>query len=596
MLIPVREISPFMTTRHTEQKYLKLLQHYGDKPVSVTLQELADVLFCTRRHMRNLLLQMQEAKWLIWQSQAGRGHRARLHLRYKPEQLLSEKAEQLLESGHIDQAIQLLGKNKHQVAQLLRSKLGYSVRADYQRLCIPYYRTMPSLCPGIPLRRSEQHLVRQIFSGLTRINEEKGEVEADLAHHWRQIDPLRWRFYLRPAVLWHDGQELTIDAVIASLTRSAKLPLFSHLQTIQATGPLSLEITLAHPDNRLPLLLSHIDAMLLPPDHTQRADFPAHPVGTGPYEVVENNGFHLQMKAFDHYFGLRGLLDEVEVFIWPNLTETDNLAESLSDNDTAAWLSSSLSDEDYVSGRLSQVSGKPSDNLREMFLERGEYFLLCDSRSPHWHTAEHRRWLRETLSPYAILQHLSEAIRPFWVPGGSLLSSWFHTIEAGPACSPFISSSPYAKLRLAYHDQHPEFPMLLDIMQEIMRQQGILLEGVELNYDDWANGKANVDLWLGTVNFPIPEEWNVGTWLLGSPLLRHAISGGDDALLAQWETQWHAETISAEQLVRETTRSGWLQPLFHHWMRLKSPDRARGIHLNNLGWFDFRSTWIEPGP
>lgn len=442
MLIPVREISPFMTTRHTEQKYLKLLQHYGDKPVSVTLQELADVLFCTRRHMRNLLLQMQEAKWLIWQSQAGRGHRARLHLRYKPEQLLSEKAEQLLESGHIDQAIQLLGKNKHQVAQLLRSKLGYSVRADYQRLCIPYYRTMPSLCPGIPLRRSEQHLVRQIFSGLTRINEEKGEVEADLAHHWRQIDPLRWRFYLRPAVLWHDGQELTIDAVIASLTRSAKLPLFSHLQTIQATGPLSLEITLAHPDNRLPLLLSHIDAMILPPDHTQRADFPAHPVGTGPYEVVENNGFHLQMKAFDHYFGLRGLLDEVEVFIWPNLTETDNLAESLSDNDTAAWLSSSLSDEDYVSGRLSQVSGKPSDNLREMFLERGGYFLLCDSRSPHWHTAEHRRWLRETLSPYAILQHLSEAIRPFWVPGGSLLSSWFHTIEAGPACSPLSRRRP----------------------------------------------------------------------------------------------------------------------------------------------------------
>lgn len=152
MLIPVREISPFMTTRHTEQKYLKLLQHYGDKPVSVTLQELADVLFCTRRHMRNLLLQMQEAKWLIWQSQAGRGHRARLHLRYKPEQLLSEKAEQLLESGHVDQAIQLLGKNKHQVAQLLRSKLGYSVRADYQRLCIPprfYVSTSKSIIKAL---------------------------------------------------------------------------------------------------------------------------------------------------------------------------------------------------------------------------------------------------------------------------------------------------------------------------------------------------------------------------------------------------------------------------------------------------------------
>ncbi|MGS8617111.1 SgrR family transcriptional regulator, partial [Salmonella enterica subsp. enterica serovar Infantis] len=78
-----------------------------------------------------------------------------------------------------------------------------------------------------------------------------------------------------------------------------------------------------------------------------------------------------------------------------------------------------------------------------------------DSRSPHWHPAEPRRWLRETLSPYTRLQQLSEASRPFWVPGGSLLSSWFHTLEAGPACSPWISSSPDANLRLAYHAQHP---------------------------------------------------------------------------------------------------------------------------------------------
>ncbi len=124
-----------MATRHTEQKYLKLLQHYGDKPVSVTLQELADVLFCTRRHMRNLLLQMQEAKWLIWQSQAGRGHRARLHLRYKPEQLLSERRSSCWSLVMLIRPFNCWVKIST-VAQLLRSKLGYSVRADYQRLCI----------------------------------------------------------------------------------------------------------------------------------------------------------------------------------------------------------------------------------------------------------------------------------------------------------------------------------------------------------------------------------------------------------------------------------------------------------------------------
>lgn len=142
-----------MTTRQTELKYRKLLQLYGDKPVSVTLQELADALFCTRRHMRSLLLQMQEAGWISWASRPGRGHRSQLHLRRTADQLLSEKAEHLLDEGLVDEAIHLLGQDKRLVAQLLRSKLGHSVRADYQRLRIPYYRTMPCLYPGTPLRR-----------------------------------------------------------------------------------------------------------------------------------------------------------------------------------------------------------------------------------------------------------------------------------------------------------------------------------------------------------------------------------------------------------------------------------------------------------
>ncbi|XPE43553.1 hypothetical protein ACNKHV_00385 [Shigella flexneri] len=42
------------------------------------------------------------------------------------------------------------------------------------------------------MRRSEP-IARQIFSLLTRINEENGELEADIAHHWQQISPLHWR-------------------------------------------------------------------------------------------------------------------------------------------------------------------------------------------------------------------------------------------------------------------------------------------------------------------------------------------------------------------------------------------------------------------
>lgn len=609
-----------MSGRRLEQQYLKLRHHFGSQAVMTTLQELADRLFCTRRHMRNLLTQMQALGWITWQAEPGRGHRSMLQLLRSEHQLLSDKADKLLDSGHFSEAINLLGEEKQLIAPLLRAKLGYSIRADHQVLRVPYYRTMPNLYPGTPLRRSELHLVRQIFSGLTRINEEKGEVEADLAHHWRMLDPLHWRFYLRPAIQFHDGRTLSAADVIASLTRCARLPLFSHIEQISEAGALSINIRLSEPDNRLPLLLTNIEAMILPADHDARSDFASMPVGTGPYLVAENDDWHLRLKAFDHYFGYRALLDEVEILMWPDLTSTSlpaaqksavpsadsNRKEKAISAETATWLSSSLSDVDYAAGLAAGFTGKPSDEFREMFLERGGYFLLCDSRSPYWQNIEQRRWLRETLSPHSLLQQLVESIRHFWVPTGSLLPSWFHCMIPGESENPFTSEhvttgqSAVAHkpdmpvLKLAYHEQHPEYDMLTRLMAQNLAGKGVRLEITELDYTDWANGNAEVDLWLGTVNFAVPEIWNVGAWLLGTPLLRHSVSGGDPLLLEDWLRNWRNESLSSEQLMRRITGSGWLQPLFHHWMRLKGPEQAKGIHLNNLGWFDFKSTWMEP--
>lgn len=108
------------------------------------------------------------------------------------------------------------------------------------------------------------------------------------------------------------------------------------------------------------------------------------------------------MKVFDYYFGLCGLLDEVEVFIWLNLMEIDNLVELLLDNDMVVWFSFSLSDEDYVFGWFSQVVGKFFDNLCEMFFECGGYFLLCDSCFLYWYIVEYCCWLWEIFSFYVL--------------------------------------------------------------------------------------------------------------------------------------------------------------------------------------------------
>lgn len=595
-----------MTSRRLEQQYLRLLNQVGVQPVEITLQELADKQSCTKRHMRTLLVQMQQAGWLIWQAEAGRGRRSHLQLLRNTHQLLIEKAEQLLDSGGFNEAIALLGEDKQLIIPLLQAKLGHRIRDDYQALRIPYYRTMSNLYPGTPLRRSELHLVRQIFNGLTRINEADGEVTTDLAHKWRMLDPLRWRFYLRPAVQFHDGRELSSRDVVSSLTRCATLPLFSHIQTVSQHGSLSVVIELNQPDPRLPQLLAHHSALILPENHAAQPDFASHPVGTGPYRVAENDDWHLQMKSFDHYFGFRGLLDEVEVLIFPDLARSPSdtpavISEQLSiaNIQSATWLSSSISDIDYVSGSAASLTGKPSDSTQEMFLERGGYFLLCDSRSPYWHSIKQRRWLRKTLNPYHLIQRLIEPIRPFWVPASSVLPTWFHGIDPGEECPPFpmdsaVESDDAPVLTLAYHAQHPEYSMLVTEMTHILAAQGIKLAVIELDYITWAKGEANVDLWLGTVNFAVPEEWNVGAWLLGSPLLRQCMTGGDDAKLQTLLHNWRNQSLGSEQVIREVIDSGWLQPLFHHWMRLKAPQQAQGAHLNNLGWFDFQTTWLEP--
>lgn len=574
-----------MNIQRLEQHYQKLITLFPQHDVMITLQELADILYCSKRHMRTLIIHMQQEGWLTWQSQPGRGHKARLTLHYSAQALILVKAERLLDRNDMHGVLAVLGDDRQHLTQLLRNRMGYHVHEDRQSLRIPYYRALHNLYPGTPLRRSEVHLVKQIFSGLTGIDETTGNVTTGLAHHWRQLTPLCWRFFLRPGVVFHDGTPLTSKDVVTSLRRSATTPLFSHFRAIEPQGELSVMIELAYPDENLPLLLANAGALILPADHLQRPHFASHPVGTGPYQIAENNDWHLMLRAFDRYFGFRSLLDDIEV-----ITGLDNVHQE--DNSRPfALLSSSMSDIEYVSARGEDFPAP----LDSRVLERGGYFLLCDSRSPLWQTIEQRRWLQHTLAPALILQNLLKEIRPLWSPATSLLPDWSHHIVPGETCSPWQQHLHQPQhLRLAYHCDHWEFPMLVEACQHLLAAHQITLEAIELPYDDWARGEGQADIWLGTVNFTLPEKWNVGAWLLGMPLLKTSISGGCQQRFADWQQQWRDESLSSQQLTADIISDGWLQPLFHHWMHLAGSEQAQGIHFNNLGWFDFTSIWIEP--
>lgn len=109
-----------MPSGRLQQQFIRLWQCCDGKTQDTTLNELADLLNCSRRHMRTLLNTMQARGWLTWEAEVGRGKRSRLTFLYTGLALQQQRAEDLLEQDRIDQLVQLVG-DKSAVRQMLIS-------------------------------------------------------------------------------------------------------------------------------------------------------------------------------------------------------------------------------------------------------------------------------------------------------------------------------------------------------------------------------------------------------------------------------------------------------------------------------------------
>lgn len=390
-----------MASGRLQQQFIRLWQCCEGKSQETTLHELSALLNCSRRHMRTLLNAMQAKGWLTWDAESGRGKRSQLRFIYTGLSLQQQRAEDLLEQDRVDQLVRIVG-DKAEVKKMLLSHLGRSFRQGRHILRILYYRPLLNLLPGTALRRSETHIVRQIFNGLTRVNEENGELDADIAHHWQEISPLQWRFYLRPGVHFHHGRELDMDDVLHSLTRILTQPLYAHIAHIDSPTNWTLDIYLHEPDRWLPWLMAGVAAMILPREWETLPHFASNPTGTGPYAVARNNNNQLSIRAFDDYFGFRALIDEVNIWVLPEIG-------------------------DDFSGGVHLEDGSQSEKAVESRPEEGCYYLLFDRRTPNGGDHDVREWLSQVLSPIHILAQADPQSHRYWFPAWGLLPRWHHT-------------------------------------------------------------------------------------------------------------------------------------------------------------------------
>ncbi|WP_338571244.1 HTH-type transcriptional regulator SgrR [Erwinia billingiae] len=550
-----------MSSARLQQQFIRLWQCCEGQPQETTLNDLAVQLSCSRRHMRNLLNAMQEQGWLDWQAEAGRGKRSKLSFHYTGLALQQQRAEELLENDRIDQLVQLVG-DKNAVRQMLISHLGRSFRQGKHILRVMYYRSLLNLLPGTPLRRSETHLARQIFSSLTRINEENGEIEADIAHHWQQLSPLHWRFYLRPAIHFHHGRELEMADIISTLERLKPQRLYAHFDRIESSAPWTLDIHLHQPDNWLPWLLGSVSTMILPKEWPFLADFARQPIGTGPYAVVRNQTSQLRIQAFDDYFGYRALIDEVNIWVLPE-----------------------ISDELVYAGVKLEGKGL-EEKSEESRLEEGCYFLLFDQRSEQGRDEHIRRWVSTLFNPIALLNHAGIGYQRYWFPAYGLLPRWHHRRDMAASQKP----AGLTTLTLTWYNDHVEHQGIANALRPILAEQGVELITQQVDYDVWHRGEAESDIWLGSANFTLPLEFSVFALLYEIPLVHHCVT-------LDWEEdaqRWREQKLPLADWGKQLINTWTLHPLFHHWLLLEGQRSMRGVRMNMLGWFDFKSAWFAP--
>ncbi len=167
-----------------------------------------------------------------------------------------------------------------------------------------------------------------LFDGLVRWEPGTTNIEPGLARSWEtSADGRVWTFHLRPGAVFHDGMPVDAAAVVFSFDR-LRLPAHPHylggadasfwrsllkdIDRVTALGDATVEIRVDRPYAPLLGLLAMFP-IVSPAAVARWGDaFKEHPVGAGPFELVEwRPGDLLVVRRFGRYWGTPPVLERL---------------------------------------------------------------------------------------------------------------------------------------------------------------------------------------------------------------------------------------------------------------------------------------------
>ena len=557
------------------KQYQRLWQPSEGAPQQVTIAELASRCFCSERHVRTLLRQAQEAGWLNWHAQPGRGKRGELRFYVSPESLRNTMMEEALKHGQQHNALELAQLAPEELRELLHPFLGGQWQNDTPTLRIPYYRSLDALQPGFLPGRAEQHLAGQIFSGLTRFNGNSSEPTGDLAHHWEVTDGgLRWHFYIRSTLHWHNGDKIETTQLQRSLKALLMLPalrkLFQSVLDIEVTHPQCLTFTLHQPDYWLPHRLATYCSRLAHPDQPM--------TGSGPFRLSVFDSELVRLESHEQYHLSHPLIKAIEYWITPTLFDYGLGTSCRHPVQIAIGEPDELESLRLVSNSTSlgfcYLTLKQSDRMSELQARRLINII-------HLSTLLHTLPLNEGLiTP-------TEELLP-----GLPIPRW-----------PDLTHVPLpAALTLVYH-LPVELHTMANQLKQYLAQQGCELTVIFHDAKTWDGCPqlADADMMMGDRLIGEAPEYTLEQWLRCDTLWPHLLSAPQVAHLqatldaVQTQADEQARHAGLRAIFTRLMDNAVLTPLFNYQYQISAPPGVNGIRLNTRGWFDFTEAWL-PAP
>ncbi len=525
--------------------------------------------------MRTLLRQAQEAGWLRWHAQSGRGKRGELMFHVTPESLRNAMMEEALKQGQQHNALELAQLAPEELRELLHPFLGGQWQNDTPTLRIPYYRSLDALQPGFLPGRAEQHLAGQVFSGLTRFNGNSSEPTGDLAHHWEVTDGgLRWHFYIRSTLHWHNGDKIETAQLQRSLKALLTLPalrkLFQSVSDIEVTHPQCLTFTLHQPDYWLPHRLATYCSRLAHPD------LPV--TGSGPFRLSVFDPDLVRLESHEQYHLSHPLIKAIEYWITPTLFDY-GLGTSCRHPVQIA-----IGEPDELES-LRLVSNSTSLGFCYLTLKQSERMSKMQARRLiniiHLSTLLHTLPLNEGLiTP-------TEELLP-----GLRIPQW-----------PDLTHVPLPEtLTLVYH-LPVELHTMANQLKQYLAQQGCELTVIFYDAKTWDGCQqlADADMMMGDRLIGEAPEYTLEQWLRCDPLWPHLLSAPHFAHLqatldaVQTQADEQARHAGLRAIFTRLMEEAVLTPLFNYQYQISAPPGVNGIRLNTRGWFDFTEAWL-PAP